>query len=658
MAYVGGKMKIDHCLFGYDDGHQLIASSLPLDSASSLLTELSDLAPGTIFGKSDGYWTGLPVASLGRYVLMKTWPAPEMSRPGCVWTHALLLEPSYLEMIQDLSILKSLVVRPLKPLDREVYRKKLDVELSNASLLTERLNSKLVRELMLSLYGPENLPISINFPGELDTPIFSVWSQQWPKLRRNFRFQTAATRSVGKSDSIRFDATASLRSEDISSDIKEEQNVDWLGVAVDDVLSGEESSSLRKFLWMYGRDVRLQRGSFKPLVKVRELLYSNKLHSEIEVIALVSEAFPEFNDAIILKQSLVNGELCQSAQISVIKHILSPRYMENLFPEPSKIGLSKLKALWPSKADEVLQLICYADNSKKKFAEHIVSTLYDAIATNDFWGSTGLYPDIRTKMTKNNPAFIFESEPNLDDDTLLQIVPSIPHGVDGVHEFLYALLKRSSKELADCVFNKFPKMSFSAVISAMNNRDKGVSKYWKSILLQHPEILLKGDVLEGVSRVSLLLELARGLDIRSDIVMNAGISPWYLALECSKHDIEGDDLDLFGCFLVIIACGHDDKYGPKIIESFFDIIHKRIITNALSSDARALLTHFLPNLGWFFNWDFGQRFRIFVANTYIKYQWSTESFSSLAKNKKERAMLASSAALLEGGTTYADALWK
>tara|TARA_R110001606_G_scaffold328249_1_gene475384 strand:+ start:11590 stop:13545 length:1956 start_codon:yes stop_codon:yes gene_type:complete len=651
-------MKIDHCLFGYDNGHQLIASSLPLDAASSLLTELSDLAPGTIFGKSDGYWTGLPVASLGRYVLMKTWPAPEMSRPGCVWTHALLLEPSYLELIKDLSILKSWVVRPLKPLDKEIYRKKLDIEFSNTSLLTEPLNSEFVRELMLSLYGPVNLPISINFPGELDAPIFSVWSQQWPKLRRNFRFQTAAARFVRKSDSTRFDVTASLRSDNIYSDRIEEQNVDWLDVTVDDVLSSDESSPLRKFLWMYGCDVRLQRGSFKPLVKVRELLYSNKLHTEIEVIALVSEAFPEFNDAISLKQDLVNGELCQSAQISVIKHILSPKYMGNLFPEASTIGLSKLKALWPSKADEVLQLICYADNSKKKFAEHIVSTLYNAIATKEFWVSTGSYPNIRTKMTKNNPAFIFESEPNLDDETLIQTVPSIPHDVDGVHEFLYALLKRSSKELADCVFGNFPEMSFSAVISAMNNHDKGVSKYWKSILLQNPEILLKGTVLESVSRVSLLLELAKGLDVRSDIVMNTGVSPWCLALECSKHDIEGDDLDFFGCFLVIIACGHDDKYSPKIIESFFDIIHKRIITNALSSDARELLSHFLPNLGWFFNWDFGQRFRIFVANTYIKYQWSTEGFSSLAKNKKERAMLASSAALLEGGTTYADALWK
>lgn len=57
-------MKFDQCLFGYEDGHRLLASSIPLGAETSLLTELSDLAPGTVFNRSNGYWTGLPVPSL------------------------------------------------------------------------------------------------------------------------------------------------------------------------------------------------------------------------------------------------------------------------------------------------------------------------------------------------------------------------------------------------------------------------------------------------------------------------------------------------------------------------------------------------------------------------------------------------------------------
>src|SRR3546814_5522694 len=77
-------MTIDQCLFGYEDGHRLLASSMSLGDQTSLLTKLSDLAPGTLFGSSNGYWTGLPLPELGRYALFRTWPAPEMPRPGCV----------------------------------------------------------------------------------------------------------------------------------------------------------------------------------------------------------------------------------------------------------------------------------------------------------------------------------------------------------------------------------------------------------------------------------------------------------------------------------------------------------------------------------------------------------------------------------------------
>jgi hypothetical protein len=64
-------LKIDNCLFGYDDGHRLLASSVKLGGeATSQLTLLSDLAPGARFGSSDGYWTGFPLPQLERYALI------------------------------------------------------------------------------------------------------------------------------------------------------------------------------------------------------------------------------------------------------------------------------------------------------------------------------------------------------------------------------------------------------------------------------------------------------------------------------------------------------------------------------------------------------------------------------------------------------------
>src|SRR5262245_53670958 len=86
------KFVIKQALHGYSDGHRLLAFScrLPRD-AENLMLILSDLSGPGGGDQFDPYLTGYPLGSAGRYALACTWPAPEMGRPGCVWTHTLLL---------------------------------------------------------------------------------------------------------------------------------------------------------------------------------------------------------------------------------------------------------------------------------------------------------------------------------------------------------------------------------------------------------------------------------------------------------------------------------------------------------------------------------------------------------------------------------------
>ena len=64
-----------------------------LQRISYLLSTASDLASGTRLGENDSYLTGLPLPKSRRYAFFRTWAAPEMPRPGCVWSHVLLLDP-------------------------------------------------------------------------------------------------------------------------------------------------------------------------------------------------------------------------------------------------------------------------------------------------------------------------------------------------------------------------------------------------------------------------------------------------------------------------------------------------------------------------------------------------------------------------------------
>src|SRR4051812_19331555 len=83
---------IHHAIHGYRDGHRLLSSSLPLgaDSSRAMLV-LSDMSGPSMHPGFDEYLTGYPLPGSEFFVFAKTWYAPEMQRPGCVWTHSLLI---------------------------------------------------------------------------------------------------------------------------------------------------------------------------------------------------------------------------------------------------------------------------------------------------------------------------------------------------------------------------------------------------------------------------------------------------------------------------------------------------------------------------------------------------------------------------------------
>src|SRR4051812_5480513 len=87
-----GHALVHQTLHGYSEGHRLLAASVALpDDAQHLMLRMSDLSGPQVIQGFEEYLTGYPVPSLSAYAFAKTWYADEMRRPGCVWTHTLLL---------------------------------------------------------------------------------------------------------------------------------------------------------------------------------------------------------------------------------------------------------------------------------------------------------------------------------------------------------------------------------------------------------------------------------------------------------------------------------------------------------------------------------------------------------------------------------------
>ena len=106
-------MHIDQAVFGYSDGHELLAASALRPAERDQLERLTDLSGYVPTGFSfSSYLSGFPVGD--RYALCRTWPDTDAPRKGAVLTHVLLLPFDALDQ-HGIDVLVQLHRRPARP---------------------------------------------------------------------------------------------------------------------------------------------------------------------------------------------------------------------------------------------------------------------------------------------------------------------------------------------------------------------------------------------------------------------------------------------------------------------------------------------------------------------------------------------------------------
>ena len=107
-------MIIHQALHGYNQGHNRLASSYPLsaqdDDMIKMLSDWSEFSGS----KDNSYITTYPLSDGQHYVVAKSWYADDMERPGCVWTHSLIIDLTNFDEKFDFRLLLDLFKRPSK----------------------------------------------------------------------------------------------------------------------------------------------------------------------------------------------------------------------------------------------------------------------------------------------------------------------------------------------------------------------------------------------------------------------------------------------------------------------------------------------------------------------------------------------------------------
>ena len=112
---------MEQMLYGYHDGHTLLASSLKKPLIEQSVTDALSDAAGQ--GRFNEYLTGFALPKDGYYAFARTWYADEMPRPGCVWTHILLVSLSQISNMN--SDIRDLFQRPNLQSDYKGYKEQI-----------------------------------------------------------------------------------------------------------------------------------------------------------------------------------------------------------------------------------------------------------------------------------------------------------------------------------------------------------------------------------------------------------------------------------------------------------------------------------------------------------------------------------------------------
>lgn len=186
--------RIHQAIHGYRDGHRLLSSSTPLPpDASRAMLVLSDMSGLSMQPGFDEYLTAYPLPGTELFVLAKTWYAPEMQRPGCVWTHSLLILRSHLARVPCASLLRAFR-RPQLDGVESAATKPVEVDETSGDTTQDAFADRGLAAAMIGavLGQPRPVIVVAETAAQFEALFLRLWEELWPAERTRFSFCTGA----------------------------------------------------------------------------------------------------------------------------------------------------------------------------------------------------------------------------------------------------------------------------------------------------------------------------------------------------------------------------------------------------------------------------------------------------------------------------------
>lgn len=635
-------------LHGYSDGHRLIAGSLPLDpSDARIMLVMSDLSGPGVKPPRGGYLTGYPLEKSGRYVLARTWSAPEMPRPGCVWTHSLIIENADVAAMVSASSLLDAFKRP-EGIDAKAAYGALEVPLSPDPVRVEP--SVRVETLLESLYAFPDLPILVETGDSEDDEKLAtaIWMQQWPRLRRSFGFCTlsAIDRSTkGAALDLQLIADRQLVSKFPNAMLARELDLSPALHPLLFDLAQPTKSTLREFLKRAGGDVDGGRRAMSPLCELHASLFGNispDLPAAINALGtLDADGRRQARSVrtVVAKQAL---ETANEVDDEVFDFLLETlEQSSDLAGNPAtsdKLGT----ALWrrsPHRFHSALN----SSGPLRDVAEHALSK----IPTDLLVAGLRTYGEMAVEIVPVRPDILLESmfwTIAEIEDGLVEFIPESALG-----EGAEALLAAGRTGPATYIIERIDPAELVRALESPK-ADHGAMLAWLDRLSRYANRLAAVLASGKISRLTMLVAIAQRI-YPDDVPNNYGEDPWFTALQGASGSLERPEEDYLASFLLSRALGRESRSVAQLLRFAYTRVHLAFRDQRFSYEAERLAKGRLSSDSWF-EWDNCTRLRETVVRRFVDHDLDPGTFGRLTDDGPLSLALFDEAARTRKGRKY------
>ena len=641
---------VHQALHGYSDGHRLISSSLPIDmSDARIMLVMSDLSGPGLKPPTGGYLTGYPLEKSGKYVLARTWSAPEMPRPGCVWTHSLIIENA------DLARLIS--VKPLletfrRPIDKELKSRFVEPIAVTASSTpigidpTERIAS-----IFHALYSnpTHQVVIEATDPAADEQVVTNLWMQQWPRLRRSFGFCTLSgmdRSGKGIVLDLQFvpEADRQLRSKFPNAIVVDELAASEAVMPLLADLATPSASTLREFLKRIGGDVDGGRRAMLPLCSLYE--------------SLLERHPPDLVTAVSALSAIDNGGRKQARSIrKLVAYQAIKRTTGRVDDAVFEFLLEMLEQ--SNDAEEQLEIGSYLGmelwrRSPNRFHSALVSEgVLSSVASNALAEMkpeqiiSGLEPSVVREIAERRPDIMllptFWKNPGIDDELAELVSPEY------AGEAAKAMLCAARIGPAITIINKADAKELIRALES-ENADPEAVRAWLAALCRDHNMLATVLATGEVRRMATIVTIARHSS-PDDVPNSYGEDPWLIALRSASGPINRSDENFLAAFFLSRALGYKSRSQAELLQYSYTTVYKGFQDQLFSRDTEKLANWRLGRGSWL-DWDSCSRLRETVAKRFIEHNLEPEIFGRLTDENPLEISLIDEAAHSKKGKAY------